>query len=188
MELPHHARAGAGGLPRLRSDARTANSLNRASFGSPGARQGQVLLDALPGRSRRRLLPAPRTKCSGLTAMSLASRCAVQRKRAPCYSCTSPMLSSPTLPSYFAAGVASVFSALHHMWKAWCKQGKKKCWFMVCCRERPAWWGALVKVDIPFKYSAQVERLHIWLSGRTTRQSCQSCLDSSRHFPSFVRI
>ena len=27
---------------------------------------------------------------------------------------------------------------------------------MVCCRERPAWWGALVKVDIPFKYSAQV--------------------------------
>ena len=73
---------------------------------------------------------------------------------------------------------------------------KKKCWFMVCCRERPAWWGALVKVDIPFKYSAQVgrttewkeKRLHIWLSGRTTRQSCQSCLDSSRHFPSFVQI
>ena len=67
---------------------------------------------------------------------------------------------------------------------------------MVCCRERPAWWGALVKVDIPFKYSAQVgrttewkeKRLHIWLSGRTTRQSCQSCLDSSRHFPSFVQI
>ena len=94
-------------------------------FGSPGAREGQVLLDALPGRSRRGLLPAPRTKCSGLTAMSLASRCAVQRKRAPCYSCTSPMLSSPTLPSNFGAGVASVFSALHHMWKAWCKQGKK---------------------------------------------------------------
>ena len=105
--------------------------------------------------------------------------------------------SYPTM-MYFGctAGVASVFFALHHMWKAWCKQGKKKCWFMVCCRERPAWWGALVKVDIPFKYSAQVgrttewkeKRLHIWLSGRTTRQSCQSCLDSSRHFPSFVQI
>ena len=109
-----------------------ANSLNRASFGSPGARQGQVLLDSLPEWSRRGLLPAPRTKCSGLTAMSLASRCAVQRKRAPCYSCTPPMLSSPTLPSYFAAGVASVFSALHHMWKAWCKQGKKSVgsWFV----------------------------------------------------------
>ena len=122
-ETPH--RAGSGCLTRQRSDARTANSLNRASFGSPGARQGQVLLDALPEWSRRGLLPAPRTKCSGLTAMSFASRCAVQRKRAPCYSCTSPMLSSPTLPSYFAAGVASVFNALHHMWKAWCKQGKK---------------------------------------------------------------
>jgi len=23
---------------------------------------------------------------------------------------------------------------------------KKKCGFMVCCRERPAWWGALVKI------------------------------------------
>ena len=47
---------------------------------------------------------------------------------------------------YFTAGFAGVFSALHHMWKPWCKQGKKKCWFMVCCRECiPAWWGALVK-------------------------------------------
>ena len=25
----------------------------------------------------------------------------------------------------FTAGVAVFFSALHHMWKAWCKQGKK---------------------------------------------------------------
>ena len=29
---------------------------------------------------------------------------------------------------YFTAGVAGVFTALHHMWKASCKQGKKKVW------------------------------------------------------------
>ena len=34
MELPHHAGAGAGALPRRRSDARTADSLNSASFWS----------------------------------------------------------------------------------------------------------------------------------------------------------
>ena len=47
------------------------------------------------------------------------------------------------------AGVAGVFSALHQMWKASCKQGKKKCGFIVCCRECiPAWWGALVKTRL----------------------------------------
>ena len=42
------------------------------------------------------------------------------RKRAPWNSCTPPMLSSP-LPycNTLQAGVAGVFSALHHMWKAW---------------------------------------------------------------------
>ena len=35
--------------------------------------------------------------------------------------------SYPTIVS-FTAGVAGVFSALHNMWKAWCKQ--KKCGFM----------------------------------------------------------
>ena len=43
-------RAGSGGLPRRRSPA--------LHFGAPGARQGQVSLDARPGRSRRRQLPA----------------------------------------------------------------------------------------------------------------------------------
>ena len=185
----HHS-GGAGGLPRRRSDPRTAN-WTAIHFGAPGA--FEVLFDARPGRSRHRVLPAlgqsaqPRPRCRRRPgALSDETDTTGQF-----YSSTA-FFSCPTIMCF----TAGIFSALHHMWKAWCKQGKKKCWFMVCCRERPAWWGALVKVDIPFKYSAQVgrtterkeKRLHIWLSGRTTRQSCQSCLDSSRHFPSFVQI
>ena len=43
-------------------------------FGAPGARLGQVLFDARPGRSRSRLHPAPRTECSTSTAMLSASK------------------------------------------------------------------------------------------------------------------
>ena len=40
---------------------------------------------------------------------------------------------------------------------------EKKCGFMVCCRERPAWWGALVKVDIPFN---TLRKLAVQQNGR----------------------
>ena len=131
-----------------------ANSLNRASFGSPGARQGQVLLDSLPEWSRRGLLPAPRTKCLGLTAMSLASRSPSKENG---HHVTVVLLRSFLLLPYHHVLHSRSHRCLPapHV-EAWCEQGKKKCGFMVCCRERPAWWGALVKVDIPFKYSAQV--------------------------------
>ena len=75
-----------------------------ASFGAPGARQGQVCdLTHGPGRSRSRLHPAPRTKCLG----SDSDVVGVQRKQAPWDSCTPPMLSSPTLPST-QAGVCCI--------------------------------------------------------------------------------
>ena len=47
-----------------------------ASFGAPGARQGQVSFDARPGRS---ISSYTNTKCSSSTAMSLATGCTVWR-------------------------------------------------------------------------------------------------------------
>ena len=114
-------------------------------FGAPGARHGKVLIDARPGRSRHRVLPAlgqsaqPQPRCRRRPgALSDETDTTGQF-----YSSTA-FFSCPTIMCF----TAGVFSALHHMWKAWCKQGKKKCWFMVCCRERPAWWGALVDIAI----------------------------------------
>ena len=129
-------------VPMLEQSTRTA-----IYFGAPGARQGQVLFDARLGRSHRRLLPA-----QGRNArMQQRYRCRPGAQSEE----TGTMgqfgrNSSAAMYSYhnvLQAGVAGVFSALHQMWKASCKQGKKKCGFMVCRRECiPAWWGALVKM------------------------------------------
>ena len=63
-------------VPMLEQPTRTA-----LHFGIPGARQArQVLFDARPGRSWRRVLPAQRTKSSTATAMSFASRCASEER------------------------------------------------------------------------------------------------------------
>ena len=98
-------------------------------------------LDARPGRSRRRLLPS-----QGRSArMQQRYRCRpfAQSEETgtmgQLYSSAAFFFYPTTM--HFTAGVAGAFSALHNMWKAWCKQEKKKCGFMVCYRERPAWWG-----------------------------------------------
>ena len=151
---------GAGGLPRRRSDPRTAN-WTAIHFGAPGA--FEVLFDARPGKSRHRVLPAqeqsaqPRPRCRRRPgALSDETDTTGQF-----YSSTA-FFSCPTIMCF----TAGVFSALHHMWKAWCKQGKKKCWFMVCCRERPAWWGALVDIAI---YSCMA----VWTVQRQYQRACQ---------------
>ena len=127
-------------VPMLGQSTRTA-----IYFGAPGARQGQVLFDARLGRSHRRLLPA-----QGRNArMQQRYRCrpgAQSEETGTMGQLYYPaaFFSYPAI-MYFTAGVAGVFTALHHMWKASCKQGKKKCGFMVCCRECPVWWGTLLK-------------------------------------------
>ena len=127
MELTHHAGAGAGGLPRQRSNPRTATR-RALYFGAPGARQGQVLFDARLGRSHRRLLPA-----QGRNArMQQRYRCrpgAQSEETGTMGQLYYPaaFFSYPAI-MYFTAGVAGVFTALHHMWKASCKQEKKKVW------------------------------------------------------------
>jgi len=107
-----------------------------------------TLFDARPGRSRRRLLSAqernarPRQRCCRRPgAPSDETNTSGQ------LSFSAAFFSYPTIVS-FTAGVAGVFSALHHMRKAWCKQ--KKVWVhgFFLCRERPAWWGALAE-NIP---------------------------------------
>ena len=69
-----------------------------------------------------------RTECSGLTAMSLASRCIISSEQTgtmgQMYSYAA-FFSYPII-MYFTAGVAGVFSAPHQRWKAWCKPRKKK--------------------------------------------------------------
>ena len=144
MEIQH--RAGRSRMPTAMAFPKRGSPLKHV--GGPGARQGQVLFDARPGRSRRRLLSAqernarPRQRCC-------------RRPGAPSDETnTSGQLSfSAAFFSYntivsFTAGVAGVFSTLHHMRKAWCKQ--KKVWVhgFFLCRERPAWWGALAE-NIP---------------------------------------
>ena len=110
-------------VPMLGQSTRTA-----IYFGAPGARQGQVLFDARLGRSHRRLLPA-----QGRNArMQQRYRCrpgAQSEETGTMGQLYYPaaFFSYPAI-MYFTAGVAGVFTALHHMWKASCKQGKKKVW------------------------------------------------------------
>ena len=54
LEIPHNR--GAGGLTAT-AFRRTATR-SALHFGAPGARHGKVLIDARPGRSRHRVLPA----------------------------------------------------------------------------------------------------------------------------------
>ena len=100
--------------PNAKDVTMQANSY-RASFRSI---KMCYLMHDLKGLDVDFFLHNTRTKCS--TVMSPASWCTVWGKRAQWNSCTPPMLSSP-LPycNTLQAGVAGVFSALHHMWKAW---------------------------------------------------------------------
>ena len=112
----------------------------------------------------------PRRKCSGLTAMSFASWCTVRRNG---HHGTVELLRyaffSYTAIMYFTAGVAGAFGALHHMWKAWRKQEKKSCGFMVCCRECiPVWWGALVKIGTQILRSRSFHNSHCGVNRNST--------------------
>ena len=113
-------------VPMLGQSTRTA-----IYFGAPGARQGQVLFDARLGRSRRRHLAA-----QGRNArMQQRYRCrpgAQSEETGTMGQLYHPVafFSYPAI-MYFTAGVAGVFTALHHMRKACCKQEKKSLgsWF-----------------------------------------------------------
>ena len=126
-------------LPRRHSDVRTATR-SALHFGAPGARHGKVLIDARPGRSRHRVLPAQEQSARQWYRRRPDASSEQTGTMGQLYS--SDAFFSYRIIMYFAAGVCGVFS--HRMWKAWCK--KKKCGFTVWCRERPAWWGALVKM------------------------------------------
>ena len=67
--------------------------------------------------------------------------------------------SYPTI-MYFTAGVTGVF--LHRMWRRGASKEKKKCGFMICCRERPTWLGSSREKD---KLSHTVFKL---MTGRHT--------------------
>ena len=81
--------------------------------------KGKYYLTARPGRSRRRLLSAQEQSAQP------RQRCCL-RPGAPSeepgtmgqFFSSHAIYSYPTIV-YFTAGVAGVFSALHHMWKAW---------------------------------------------------------------------
>ena len=118
-----------------------------ASFGAPGARQGQVSFDARPGRSRRRLLPARKQSAR------MQQRCRWRPGRRPKKTGTMGQLyHSAAFFSYPAIVLRSrsrqCFQCPAPHVEGGVQARKKKCWFMVCCRERPAWWGALVDIAI----------------------------------------
>ena len=130
-------------VPILGQPTRTA-----IHFGAPGARQGQVFFDARLGRSWRRHLAA-----QGRNArMQQRYRCRPGRRRKK----TGTMgqfgrNSSAHMYSYtimYFKPVSPVSSAPCTRCGRLGASRKKKCWFMVSCRERPAWWGALVKTRL----------------------------------------
>ena len=111
------------GVPDAGKPTRTA-----LHSGAPGTRQGQVLFDARPGSldvdfflHKNKL----RRSDSGVVGVQV---CRPNKTGTKLYS--SEAFFSTTIMN-FTAGVAVFFSALHHMWKAWCKQGKKSVgsWF-----------------------------------------------------------
>ena len=129
MKSPHNE----GGLPRERSRRGKANSKSASALLlelQEHVKGKCHLTHGLDGLGVGSFLHENRVlECNSDV---VGVQVAVQRKRALWDSCTTPLLSFPTLPSSFAAGVASAFSALHHMWKAGCKQGKKSVgsWFV----------------------------------------------------------
>ena len=114
-----------------------ANS-NRASFWSSRSEHVQRKLNCTHGLED--LSSCLRTKCSGWTAMSWASRGTVRRNgrhgQHSFYWRTSSIASVHCITK--KEGVVSLY------WKT----RKKKCLFMVCCTEHPAWWGALAMFGI----------------------------------------
>ena len=106
--------------------------------GAQGARPEEVLLLRTAWKISFSTSSCMRTKCSGRTAMSWASRGTVRRngrhgQHSFCWR-TSSIASVPSTTK--KEGVVSLYR----------KTRKKKCLFMVCCREHPAWWGALMKL------------------------------------------
>ena len=65
-------RAGSGGLSRFPNLGQP-NSNSASFWSSRSTSRAHVLFDARPGRSRRRVLSAPRTKCSLATATTMLS-------------------------------------------------------------------------------------------------------------------
>ena len=132
-------------LPRRRSRSGTANSLNRASFWSASITSRTYIIWCTVYMVLASTSSCTTTNCSSGARPRL--RCRWRPGASSEETGTMGQLYSsaafffyPTT-MHFTAGVAGAFSALHNMWKAWCKQEKKKCGFMVCYRERPAWWG-----------------------------------------------
>ena len=112
-----------------------ANS-NSASFWSSRSEHVQRKLNFTHGLED--LSFCMRTKCSGRTAMSWASRCTVRRnvrhgQHSFCWR------------SSWIASVPCVITKKEGVVSLYRKTRKKKCLFMVCCREHSAWWSALVK-------------------------------------------
>ena len=122
-----------------------------ASFGAPGARQGQVLFDARLGRSHRRLLPAQgrnarmqqRYRCRPGAQSEETGTMGQLYHSAAFFSYSIIMYSKPE----FAVSLAPCFFpfACTTCGRRVASKEKKKCGFIVCCRECPVWWGTLLK-------------------------------------------
>ena len=116
-----------------------------ASFGAPGARQGQVSFDARPGRSRRRLLPARKQSAR------MQQRCRWRPGRRP--KKTGTMGQSYSFDAFFSYPTIIYFKPESPVPSAPCTtcgsrgaSKEKKVWVHgFLCRERPAWWGALAE-------------------------------------------
>ena len=122
-ELPN--RAESGGLPRRRSRRGKANS-NSSSFWSSRNTSRASVIWRTALKVSTSSSSCTNTKCSGRTAMSWAFWCTVWGNG---HHGKVVLLRCFLLLPYhhvLQAGVYGVFCALHHMWKAWRKQGKKK--------------------------------------------------------------
>ena len=130
--------AGAGCQSRQRSDVGkpTRTALHFGAQGASTSRGNLILRTAW--KISFSTSSCMRTKCSGRTAMSWASRCTVRRnvrhgQHSFCWR------------SSWIASVPCVITKKEGVVRLYRKTRKKKCLFMVCCREHSAWWSALVK-------------------------------------------
>ena len=145
LELAHHAGAGAEALPRRRSDARTANSLNSASFWISRSTWRTSVVGRIAWMVSTWTSSCPKNK----VLRSDSDVVCVQVRR--------PKKTGTMLQLYFSDAFFSYPTIELRSRSRQCLQcpaphvegvvqaRKKKCGFMVWCRERPAWWGALVK-------------------------------------------
>ena len=132
------------GVPDVGKPTRTALQLFFWSW-----RSTSRALDARPGRSRRRLLPSQgrnlrmqqRCRCRPGAQSEETGTMGQLYHSAAFFSYSIIMYSKPE----FAVSLAPCFFPFACTTCGSRGASKKKCWFMVWCRERPAWWGALVK-------------------------------------------